>query len=64
MRASHYLFQIFDVEVRVDLRAPHACVPQDRLDITEIRAVTQHMSRHRMPEDRRKIAPVQCHMEN
>jgi len=37
-----------DVHVGVDLCAPQARVPHDRLDVAEVRVVTQHVSCHRV----------------
>jgi len=48
MGAPHYLLEVLDVYVGVDLCAPQARVPQDRLDVAEGRVVTQHVSCHRV----------------
>lgn len=48
-RGMHRL-QRPDRYLRVDLRTLYATVTQHRLDPSDIRAVLQHLGRHRMPE--------------
>jgi hypothetical protein len=50
MGAPQDLFLVLDLHVRVDLRAQQARVPEDRLDVAEVRLVTQHVSCHGMAE--------------
>jgi hypothetical protein len=44
MGAPHYLLQVLDVHVGINLGAPEARVSEDCLDVTEVRVLAQHVS--------------------
>src|SRR5579859_571284 len=44
------LLELADRDLRVDLRGGQLRVTQHRLDVTDVRAVLEHQSRHRVTE--------------